>query len=570
MRKKIIKKSQCFESINNICKTNKLTPATAAILLNRNINTKGKIDAFFDVSLKKMQYPVGLKDVDIAVKRIVCAIEKNEKILIFGDYDADGITATTILYEFLKYCKADVSYYIPCRIAEGYSLKPSHVLDAAANNIDLIVTVDCGSSSFDAVKEASFNNIDVIITDHHEIEGKIPEAFAVVNPKRKDCRSGLFYLAGVGVVFYLLICLRKYLRDNQFWTDMPEPNLKDSCDLVAIGTVADIVPVISDNRLITKAGIEILKTGKRTGINALIKVCKTDKKYIGAGDIAFKIAPRINASGRIDHANTAVRLLLEKNENKALKLALKLDEFNTQRKIIENRMLVNIIMYIENNHYLLDNKSLVLSNKNWHKGILGIIASRLVERYYRPVFLISIQNDTGIASGRSIPGFNLYEGLCSCKEYITDFGGHAMAAGFKIDKEKVEIFKEKFEKNVIEKTDAKTFEPEILIDYQLSFDDITDRLLCELELLQPFGPEMEEPFFLSKNVKVCFSKTVGGNHRYMVLNQPESRMKTKINAIKFNADRDDFKKDFFDEIVFKLSYNYYNNKKSKQIIIEQM
>ena len=570
MRKKIVKKNQSFESINNICKINKITPAIAAILLNRNINTKEKIDAFFDVSLKNIQHPVKLKDIDIAVKRIACAIKKNEKILIFGDYDADGITATVILYEFLKYCKADISYYIPCRITEGYSIKPNHILDAANNNIDLIITVDCGSSDFDAVYEASKNNIDVIITDHHEINGKIPDAFAVINPKQKDCKSGLDYLAGVGVAFYLLIYLRKYLRDNQFWINTPEPNLKNSCDLVSIGTIADIVPVISDNRVITKAGIEILKTGKRTGTEALIKICKIDKKYISSGDIAFKIAPRINASGRIGHANTAVRLLLEKNEHQALKLSLKLDELNTQRKIIENRILVNIIMYIENNPYLLDNKSLVLSNKNWHKGILGIIASRLVEKYYKPVFLISIQNNIGVASGRSIPGFNLYNGLCSCSEYLTGFGGHAMAAGFKINEEKIEVFKEKFEKIVFETTNAKIFEPEILIDYQLSFDDITDKLLYELELLQPFGPEMEEPFFLSKNVKVCFSKKIGESHRYMVLNQPESKMKTKINAIKFNADSDDFKKDFFDEIVFKLSYNYYNNKKSKQIIIDQM
>jgi single-stranded-DNA-specific exonuclease len=227
-------------------------------------------------------------------------------------------------------------------------------------------------------------------------------------------------------------------------------------------------------------------------------------------------------------------------------------------------------MYLENNQYLLDNKSLVLSNKNWHKGILGIVASRLVEKYYRPVLLISIQNDIGIASGRSIPGFNLYEGIYSCKEYIVDFGGHAMAAGFKINKEKIELFKKKFEETVFEKTDLKTFEPEILIDYQLSFDDITDRFLSELELLQPFGTEMEAPIFSAKNVSVCFSKTVGKNHRYMILNQPESKMKTKINAIKFNANTDDFKKSFFDEIVFKLSYNYYNNKKSKQIIVEEM
>ncbi len=568
-------------------------PVTATILVNRKIISKDNALRFLKPSLDNMRPPCSIKDMDAAVKRIYSAITGHEKILIFGDYDVDGITATTILFEFLHYTGADVSYYIPHRTKEGYGLHTKHITDyAIPNKINLIITVDCGSSSNNAVKTASSSEIDVIITDHHEISDKPSHAVAVLNPKRHDCSSDFHSLAGVGVAFYLLICLRKHLRDSHFWQNRPEPNLKNLCDLVALGTVADMVPLVDENRILVKTGLEIINAGKRCGIKTLMEFSGIIRlrRTVDAEDIAFRLAPRLNAAGRIEHASTAVELMTTNNLKTARQLAQSLNNMNFKRHDIEQKIIEDIFEYLKNNQRLLKNRSLVLSDvilsdpvlsdpvlsKNepdniWHEGVLGIVASRMVKKYFRPVVLIAIKEGVGKGSARSIPGFNIYNGLMSCSAHLESFGGHSMAAGLKIKAENMDIFQKNFENAVQQMTTSDDFVQTISIDYKLNFDDISDALINELETLKPFGTGNHEPLFMAKNVKVIDSKIVGKNHRRMLLQQSSAgRTGNSFNAIHFNVDTSKNLRDNFDQIAFRLRWNHWNGNKTAQIVIEDI
>ena len=558
------------------------SPVIAAILVNRKIISKDNALRFLNPSFNNMRPPCSMKDMDAAVKRIYSAITDHEKILIFGDYDVDGITATTILFEFLHYTGADVSYYIPHRTKEGYGLHTKHITDyAIPNKINLIITVDCGSSSNNAVKTASSSEIDVIITDHHEISDKPPDAVAVLNPKRHDCPSGFHSLAGVGVAFYLLICLRKHLRDNHFWQNRPEPNLKSLCDLVALGTVADMVPLVDENRILVKTGLEIINTGKRCGIKTLMEFSGIIRlrRTVDTEDVAFRLAPRLNAAGRIAHASTAVELMTTNNLETARQLAQSLNNMNIKRHNIEQKIIEDIFAYLKNNQHLLKNSSLVLSDNEsdniWHEGVLGIVAARMVKKYFRPVVLVAIKDDIGKGSARSIPGFNIYNGLMSCSDHLEAFGGHSMAAGLKIKAEHMDVFQKNFENTVQQMTTSDDFVQTISIDFELNFDDISDALINELETLKPFGTGNHEPLFMAKNVRVIDSKIVGKNHRRMLLNQSAAGgTGNSFNAIHFNVDTNPPEyvggQEHFDQIAFRLRWNHWNEKKTAQIVIEHV
>ncbi len=558
------------------------SPVIAAILVNRKIISKDNALRFLNPSFNNMRPPCSMKDMDAAVKRIYSAITDHEKILIFGDYDVDGITATTILFEFLHYTGADISYYIPHRTKEGYGLHTKHITDyAIPNKINLIITVDCGSSSNNAVKTASSSEIDVIITDHHEISDKPPDAVAVLNPKRHDCPSGFHSLAGVGVAFYLLICLRKHLRDNHFWQNRPEPNLKSLCDLVALGTVADMVPLVDENRILVKTGLEIINTGKRCGIKTLMEFSGIIRlrRTVDTEDVAFRLAPRLNAAGRIAHASTAVELMTTNNLETARQLAQSLNNMNIKRRNIEQKIIEDIFAYLKNNQHLLKNSSLVLSDNEsdniWHEGVLGIVAARMVKKYFRPVVLVAIKDDIGKGSARSIPGFNIYNGLMSCSDHLEAFGGHSMAAGLKIKAEHMDVFQKNFENTVQQMTTSDDFVQTISIDFELNFDDISDALINELETLKPFGAGNHEPLFTAKNVRVIDSKIVGKNHRRMLLNQSAAGgTGNSFNAIHFNVDTNPPEyvggQEHFDQIAFRLRWNHWNGKKTAQIVIEHV
>ena len=571
-----------IDVVEKIRKELQCNPVIATVLANRKIISKDNALRFLRPSLNNMRPPCSMKDMDAAVKRIYSAITGHEKILIFGDYDVDGITATTILFEFLHYTGADVSYYIPHRTKEGYGLHTKHITDyAIPNKINLIITVDCGSSSNNAVKTASSSEIDVIITDHHEISDKPPDAVAVLNPKRHDCPSGFHSLAGVGVAFYLLICLRKHLRDNHFWQNRPEPNLKSLCDLVALGTVADIVPLVDENRILVKTGLEIINAGKRCGIKTLMEFSGIIRlrRTVDTEDVAFRLAPRLNAAGRIAHASTAVELMTTNNLETARQLAQSLNNMNIKRHNIEQKIIEDIFAYLKNNQHLLKNSSLVLSDNEsdniWHEGVLGIVAARMVKKYFRPVVLVAIKDDIGKGSARSIPGFNIYNGLMSCSDHLEAFGGHSMAAGLKIKAEHMDVFQKNFENTVQQMTTSDDFVQTISIDFELNFDDISDALINELETLKPFGTGNHEPLFMAKNVRVMDSKIVGKNHRRMLLQQSATGgTGNSFNAIHFNVNTNPPEyvggQENFNQIAFRLRWNHWNGKKTAQIVIEDI
>ncbi|HMA86719.1 MAG TPA: single-stranded-DNA-specific exonuclease RecJ, partial [Desulfosalsimonadaceae bacterium] len=493
-----------------------------------------------------------------------------EKILVFGDYDVDGITATTLLHEFLIVCGARVSFYIPHRVDEGYGLKTMHINQVAAkNHIDLIVTVDCGSGSAAAITEANRLGIDVIITDHHTISDPPPPACAVVNPQRCDCPAGTDCLAGVGVAFMLLICLRKHLREIDYWKDREEPNLKALCDLVALGTIADIVPLVNENRALTKIGLEVINTAPRPGIQALIEVSGLGNNPVSAEDVAFRIAPRLNAAGRMDHANLAVNLLRAEDHDTARKHAESIHGLNAQRQIIENQVFNRICMYIDQKPELLSRKSMVLASDDWHEGILGIVASRLARMYWRPVALLSFKDGLGKGSARSIPAIDLYQAISECQTCLDKFGGHPMAAGLSLKSERLDEFREAFEIAVSGMATPEAFEPCVYIDYPLPLDRISEQLINELERLQPFGPQNEEPLFCAKDIAVVNARPVGQGHQRLVLKQPAAKPHKPIDGIWFNVPTEYQDVRRFSQLIFKLKWNYWNGDRRMQMIIEQ-
>ena len=361
-------------------------------------------------------------------------------------------------------------------------------------------------------------------------------------------------------------CLRKKLRDINFWKDRPEPNLKYYCDLVALGTLADVVPLTRENRILITAGIDMIRSTDRPGLNALMEVCEINKHTLDADDIVFYLAPRLNSAGRLDHASIAAELLLAKDINTARTIAHSLHQLNQNRRSIENKILAEVEDHLKNNPQLLQKNTLVLTHQDWHIGILGIVASRLMKKYCRPVVLITTADGIGKGSARSIPEVNLYEGLSACADNIENFGGHPMAAGLNIKTENIDRFKNNFENIVSRMANPVDFTPKIIIDCRLDFGNISDKLIDELETLKPFGSANHEPLFMTKDVHIVSSKPVGNHHRQMVLEQNTGKT---FNAIQFNVDTRIPLKETFDQIAFRLRWNRWNGRKSAQIIVEE-
>ncbi len=558
------------EIINNLAKFLKCSPITATLLANRGLTETRRAKTFFESSVADMAHPFAIKDMDKAADRLATALIENHKILIFGDYDADGLTASAVLYDFLRKMTADVSCYIPHRIMEGYGLRPEHIADpAAAGNIQLIITVDCGAGSHEAAAACRRAGIDLIITDHHQQPPPYPEALALVNPSRPDCDAGLDCLCGAGVAFYLLIALRSRLREKGYWKNRPEPNLKQYCDLVAVGTIADIVPVTGENRILVKAGLEILNNTCRPGLHALMAAAGMGKRPVTAEDIAFKLAPRLNAAGRIDHGQTALDLLTAEDTEEARKIADRLSRLNTRRQYIETEITEEIVQVLNGDPERLDGKkSLVLAHRQWHQGVIGIAAARIARQYSRPVALMAISGDTATGSARSVSGINLYQALYDCRHLLEDFGGHARAAGFKIKTENIARFEKELEYAVGQQCPSELPVHRISVDCELPFHLITERLLEEIQWLQPFGEQNPEPCFVANNVVVVSSFLLKNKYRKMVLAQPSASAEKKISAIFFKLPPDQEPPRFYRQVVFRLQADSRNGKKTPQLVIE--
>ena len=543
-------------------------PVTAGLIWNRGITTVDAARFFLDPNFDNLTDPFSMKDMQKAVERIHTAVVNREKILVFGDFDADGVTATTLIHEFLSLADADVTWYIPHRIKEGYGIAPSHIRMAAARHIDLIITVDCGISSMEAVAAAAEEDMDVIVTDHHEPGRQLPAAWAIVDPKQPDCTSGLCFLAGVGVVFFLVMALRRFFREKGIWNDFPEPGLIQFLDLFAIGTIGDMVPLVHENRILCMAGIKQIRKNPRPGIQALAGAARIDPGRLDSDDISYKIVPRINAAGRISHARICVSLLVSRETAEARKTAFLLDELNVRRQTIERDIVTDIENRIQQDPALLkDRRLLLLWDKKWNPSVLGIAASKLARKYVCPVLLLACTGDTAMGSGRSINNINIHQALAENAHLLEKFGGHAMATGFTLDKNRlpdlVSGLKTHLETHYYETDFLKT----LTIDARISLDDISFDLALELDRLRPFGMANPEPIFLSRRLKVVSSHILGGSHRKMLLQQADNAAGPVVEAFHFNAP--DIRKApvFYDQLAFRLKISKFKAR-TAQLIIE--
>jgi len=470
-----------------------ISKVTAQILINRGIDTAERASDFMNASLSSCHDPFLLKDMDKAVARIKKAIAKKEKILVYGDYDVDGMTSVAIVYSALKILGADIQTYIPHRVEEGYGLNNGAIKRAHASGVSLIITVDCGITSFKEIDHARSLDIDVVVTDHHEIvEKRIPNAYAVVNPLQPGCSYPFKHLAGVGLAYKLVKAL--YDGTAHF--------AEDFLDLVSLGTVADIAPLLGENRTLTKHGLAELNARGRIGLKALMDVSGLGEKDISSGHIGFVLGPRINAMGRIGSAQKALDLLLSTNEAEALVLAKILDTENRSRQKIEARIVEEAIEKVAREVNFKHHRVIVLASENWHPGVIGIVASRIANRFYRPTIVISLDGKMGKGSGRSIDNFHLFDYILRCKDHLAGFGGHEAACGITIDKENIDAFREKINAEAASDVDEAIFSERIDIDMDIPLNMLTEDVIKEIDSLQPFGTENPRPVLASRKLTV--------------------------------------------------------------------
>jgi single-stranded-DNA-specific exonuclease len=544
-------------------------PVLATLLLGRGIATVEEARFFLDPGFENLIDPFCLKDMDKAVKRIFTAVANREKILVFGDFDADGVTATALLCDFFDHCEADLSWYIPHRIKEGYSLQTDHIQMAVDRDIDLIITVDCGVGSLEAVGLADLEDIDVIITDHHEPGPTLPGAVAVVDPKRGDCTAGLDHLAGVGVAFFLVMALRKFFREKGFWEQMNEPNLINSLDLFAIGTIGDMVPLINENRVLCMAGLKRIRQGTRQGLKALSRISRVDFRTIDSDDISFKIVPRINAAGRISHARICVSQLIDTDIITTEKTASLLDELNIKRRQIEREIIISIEHRLLKHPDLLAGKLLFLWDDKWEPSVLGIVASKLSKKYFRPVILLSTRSENAVGSGRSINNINIHQALTASRSLLEKFGGHALAAGLTLKKDNLPILCQQLKSHMEALYSEIDFQKAMAIDAVLDFDDIDFNLAREIDRLRPFGMANPEPLFVCKDLCVISSHIIGNSHRKMVLGKTGKTDQHRVEAFHFNITDPDHQPDYYSKIAFRLKINKFKTN-AAQIIIQDL
>ena len=507
-----------------------IDPILAQILINRSIRNSVDAKLFLAPSLLALHNPFLMKDMKKGVNRLIKAIYNREKMMIYGDYDADGITSVAILYKFLQRINVDVHYRIPNRFSEGYSLNRTAIDEIKASGASLILTVDCGVSDYEHVDYASSQGIDIIVLDHHEIPEKLPKAAAVINTNRTDCQFPFKSLAGVGIVFNFLIALRGELRTQNFWNDQTYPNLRDYLDLVALGTIGDIVPLLDENRIFAKIGLDLINEGKNIGLQALKEVGGIDHQPVDSGTASYNLIPRLNAAGRIASAEDALKLLLTEDRSEALNLARKLESYNRERQLMERNILDEIFKEIAAYQNLNNCGLLFFSSENWHPGVIGIVASRLVDIYYRPAILISLKNGIGKGSGRSIAEFNLHESLSKCQHLLLAHGGHRYAAGLSIKEEEIAKLKSDLEEMVSREVEFETLFPKTAIDAQCNMGQIKYDLISQLKLLGPFGNKNPEPVLCIRNAMVGTSSIVGHNHLTMRISADGS----SCNSIWFN------------------------------------
>lgn len=498
-----------------------LNELLATILSNRNITEEEQIRLFLNPTRNDFYDPYLITDMEIAVERIIKAIENKEKVTIYGDYDVDGITSITVLKSFLKEIGLETSVYIPNRLDEGYGLNKNAIDKIAKDGCNLMITVDCGISGIEEIEYANSLGIETIVTDHHEPGNELPNAVAVIDNKRKDSKYPFRELAGVGVVFKLTQALAKRL-------ELKEETYLKYLDIVCVGTISDIVPLVDENRVIAKLGLMLVKQTKNIGLRSIINSSGYTK--IDSNTISFGVAPRINACGRMGKAKEALNLLLSTDIYEVNKLTQKLNDHNKERQETEKAIFENAVEKIEKEN-LNQNKAIILGGENWHHGVIGIVSSKITDMYFKPSILLSFEEGgIGKGSGRSIPGFDLHEALMQCLDTIEKFGGHSMAVGITIRKDKLEEFRKEFEE-IAEKNEIDKIIPIINIDAKISLNEIDKEMVESIKQLEPFGEANKMPIFAFKNLKIDSIRALsGGKHLKLTLKNNNNI----INAIGFN------------------------------------
>ena len=543
--------------IESIIKKHNVSHLVAEILASKEITNDKDIDIFLNPTRHCFHDPFEMPDMRKAVDRIIEAIDKKQKILVYGDYDVDGITSITIFKRFMKDRNVDVGVYIPNRIDEGYGLNKNAIDTIAKEGYNLIITVDCGITSIDEVEYAKQKNIDIIITDHHEPGEDIPNAVAVVDCKRKDSKYKFRELAGCGVSFKLTQALSQELKINE------NENLK-YLDIACLGTISDIVPLVDENRVISKLGLLLLNQTKNVGLRELLKVTKYKK--VNSTAVSFGLSPRINACGRMGHQEVALKLLLTDDPIEARELTEKLEGYNRERQQTEKKIYDEAISLIDKDS---TDKAIVIGKENWHHGVIGIVSSKITEKYYKPSILVCFEGENSKGSGRSIKGFDLHDALEKNSEYLSAFGGHSMAIGLSLKTENFENFQKQFVEFANKNITEEMAQAKLSIDYELQADDINVDTIKSLNLLEPFGEANQNPLFIIKNLKITSIRTLSEG-KHLKLNMQIGN--TYLDAIGFNMGElaADYKIGNKIDIVGNAEINNFNDTEIVQIILKDL
>ncbi len=549
------------EVVHKLSKELSIDKILAKLLVQRGITSFLAAKKFFRPSLEDLYDPFIMKDMNLAVERIKTAISKSENILIYGDYDVDGTTAVSLLYSYLKTITPNLTTYIPDRYKEGYGISCQGIDFADDNNFSLIIALDCGIKAIDQIHYAKEKGIDFIICDHHKPGEKVPAAVAVLNPKQRDCNYPYKELCGCGVGFKLVQALATVNHQTV-------ESLKPYLDLVATAIAADIVPMTGENRILTYYGLQVINSSPRTGIAAIIH--QINKKLLSITDVVFTIAPRINAAGRMQHGNAAVALLSETDFNKALDFARAIDHYNSERKELDRQITKEALLQVEKNQEQ-EKYTTVVYDKSWHKGVIGIVASRITETYYRPTLVFTKSGDMLAASARSVKGFDVYEALHKCSNFIEQFGGHKYAAGLTLKPENYQAFKNKFEEVVYNSISQELLIPEISIDTELDLCDITPKFFRILQQMAPFGPQNMKPVFKTTSVRDNgYGKQVGLDKSHLKLNIIYGANRKTYQAIGFGLGNkiEVIQNDF--NIAYTIEENEWQGVSSLQLVLKDI
>ena len=551
---------------NELAKEIDLHPVLVELLVNKGIESAEEADRYLHPKLEDLHDPFLLPDMDKAIRRIEKALGNKERILIYGDYDVDGTTAVSLVYKFFRGITNNIDYYIPDRYDEGYGISFQGIDYAVKTGVKLIISLDCGIKAVSKVAYAKEHGIDFIIGDHHMPDDTLPDAVAVVDAKRLDSVYPYDELSGCGVGFKLV---QAFSQRNGY----PFSDIEPLLDLVAVSIASDIVPLTGENRIMIHYGLKQLNSNPRFGLRGIIEICGLHRKQITVNDIVFKIGPRINASGRMMNGKEAVDLMLAGDMTSAREKSKNIDKYNEDRRELDKRITDEAIMYIDKHIDIVNQKSIVLYDENWHKGIVGIVASRLTEKYYRPAVVLTKSNGMISGSARSVPGYDVYKAIESCRDILENFGGHMYAAGLTLKEEHLQEFTDRFNSLSFDGIEAGMMLPQITVDAEISLSQITPRFIEGLKLFSPFGPENDNPVFLSRSVLDSGnSKLVGKGFRHIKLELKDQTREAPMPGIAF------CQQDFFQkikggepvDICYTIEENTHGSRSFTQLMIKDI